>query len=74
MLKSGGCTLSVGQQQMLSLARAALRPSPFLILDEPSSALDGDAEYTLHQCLDHFFRHRTVILISVRLSWLAWNF
>lgn len=63
--KSGSCSLSVGQQQLLSLARAALRPSPVLILDEPSSALDTEAEQTLHHCLDHLFSSRTIILISV---------
>ena len=65
LLKSGSCSLSVGQQQLLSLARAALRPSPVLVLDEPSSALDAEAEQTLHHCLDNLFRDRTVLLVAV---------
>ena len=63
--KGGGCNLSVGQQQLLSLARAALRPSPILILDEPSSALDQESENTLHYCLDHLFHDRTILLVAV---------
>jgi len=66
--KGGGCSLSVGQQQLLSLARAALRPSPILILDEPSSALDQEAESVLHYCLDHLFRDRTILLVAVIFS------
>lgn len=65
LYKSGSCSLSIGQQQLLSLARAALRASPVLILDEPSSALDAEAEQTLHNCLDNLFHDRTVLLIAV---------
>lgn len=65
LFTGGCCGLSVGQQQLLSLARAALRPSPFLVLDEPSSALDAEAEQTLHHCLDHLFHDRTILLIAV---------
>lgn len=66
LFKGGSCSLSVGQQQLFSLARAALRPSPVLVLDEPSSALDTEAEQTLHHCLDNLFKDRTVILVAVR--------
>jgi len=66
--KGGGCNLSVGQQQLLSLARAALRPSPILILDEPSSALDQEAENILHYCLDHLFHNRTILLVAHDVS------
>ncbi len=65
LFKAGSCSLSVGQQQLLSLARAALRRSPVLVLDEPSSALDAEAEQTLHHCLDHLFHDRTIILVAV---------
>ena len=61
----GTCNLSGGQQQLLSLARAALRSSPVLVLDEPSSALDQEAEQTLHSCLEHLFKDRTILLVAV---------
>lgn len=63
--KGGSCRLSVGQQQLLCLARAALRPSPLLLLDEPSSALDAEAEQTLYHCLDSVFYDRTILLVAV---------
>lgn len=65
LFKGGSCSLSVGQQQLFSLARAILRPSPVLILDEPSSALDTEAEQTLHYCLDNLFQDRTILLVAV---------
>ena len=68
--KSGSCRLSVGQQQLLSLARAALRSSKLLILDEPSSALDGESEQTLYHCLDTLFQDRTVLLVAVSEQFL----
>ena len=61
----GSCNLSTGQQQLLSLARAALRSSPVLILDEPSSALDLEAENVLHDCLLKLFHGRTILLVAV---------
>ena len=63
----GSCNLSGGQQQLLSLARAALRPSPVLILDEPSSALDQEAENNLHRCLKTLFKDRTIVLVAVSI-------
>ncbi|KZS02470.1 Sulfonylurea receptor 2B-like protein, partial [Daphnia magna] len=68
MFKGGSCSLSVGQQQLFSLARASLRPSAILVLDEPSSALDVEAEQTLHHCLEHLFENRTILLVAHRLS------
>ena len=65
LFNGGSCSLSVGQQQLFSLARAILRPSPVLILDEPSSALDTEAEQTLHYCLDNLFQDRTILLVAV---------
>jgi ATP-binding cassette subfamily B protein len=64
-----GVVLSGGQWQRLALARALLRDqSDLLILDEPSSGLDAEAEYEIHQTLRGYRRGRTSLLISHRLG------
>lgn len=64
-----GITLSGGQWQRIALARALLLPDPdLLILDEPSSALDAEAEHEIHQELRRRRRLRTGVLISHRLN------
>jgi ATP-binding cassette subfamily B protein len=63
-----GVDLSVGQWQKLALARAFLRPTPFLVLDEPSAALDPRAEAEVFDHFHELTRGRTAIFISHRLS------
>lgn len=64
-----GVVLSGGQWQRLALARALLRDDrEFLILDEPSSGLDPEAENEIHQSLAIYRRGRTSLLISHRLG------
>lgn len=63
-----GANLSIGEQQKLSLARVFADPSPFVILDEPSSALDPIAEYTMFENMMRATEGRSVIFISHRLS------
>jgi ATP-binding cassette, subfamily B, bacterial len=63
-----GVELSVGQWQRLALARALVRPAPLLILDEPSSALDPDAEHALFRDLRGVLDGRSALVISHRLS------
>ena len=65
---SGGCDLSIGQWQRVALARAFFRDAPFVILDEPTAALDPRAEYELFQSIRSLFRGRAVLLISHRFS------
>ena len=61
--------LSGGQWQRLALARALLRADcDLLILDEPSSGLDAEAEHEIHQQLQRMRAGRTSVLISHRLS------
>ena len=64
----GGVDLSIGQWQRVALARAFFRDSPFLILDEPTAALDARAEHSLFESIRHLRRGRTVLLISHRFS------
>ena len=63
-----GAVLSVGEAQKVSLARAFTNDSPFVILDEPSSALDPIAEYNMFKNMLDACRDRTLIFISHRLS------
>ncbi|MDI6097441.1 ABC transporter ATP-binding protein [Actinoplanes sp. NEAU-A12] len=66
---SAGVVLSGGQWQRLALARACLRErADLLILDEPSSGLDVEAEHEIHRGLTSLRRDRTSLLISHRLN------
>lgn len=64
----GGTDLSVGQWQRVALARAYFRDAPFLILDEPTAALDPRAEFELFDGIRKLSAGRAVLLISHRFS------
>ena len=68
VLGRAGDTLSVGQQQRLSIARGLVRDSAILILDEPTAALDPQTENALVESLKAAARNRLVIIIAHRLS------
>jgi ATP-binding cassette subfamily B protein len=64
----GEMTLSVGEWQLMEIARALARRDSVLILDEPTSMLDVDAEHSLFEAIRVLADKKTVILISHRLS------
>ncbi|HEY7472282.1 MAG TPA: ABC transporter ATP-binding protein [Gemmatimonadota bacterium] len=64
----GGQELSVGQWQRLALARAFFRGGDFLVLDEPTAALDPRAEYELFSQMRALSEGRSVLLVSHRFS------
>ena len=68
VIGEGGARLSGGQAQRLALARAFLKNSPILILDEPTSSLDPETESLLEQSTHRLMQGRTVITIAHRLN------
>jgi ATP-binding cassette subfamily B protein len=63
-----GATLSGGEKQRLSIARAFLKDAPVLILDEPTSALDARTESSLLEALERLMEGRITFIIAHRLS------
>jgi ABC-type multidrug transport system fused ATPase/permease subunit len=70
-VREGGKNFSGGQRQRLAIARAILRDSPILILDEPTASLDVEAEAEVMRALQRLVAGRTVLMISHRLSTLG---
>jgi subfamily B ATP-binding cassette protein MsbA len=67
-LADRGANLSGGQRQRISIARALLKDSPVLILDEATAALDNESERRVQQELALLMRGRTTLVIAHRLS------
>lgn len=68
IVSEGGVSLSGGEKQRISLARAFLKKSPILILDEPTSALDVHTESEIFKALSDYAVNHTIFIISHRLS------
>jgi ATP-binding cassette subfamily B protein len=64
----GGVELSGGEWQKVALARGYIRDAALVILDEPTAALDADAEYRLFERFRELMRGRTALIISHRFS------
>jgi ATP-binding cassette subfamily B protein len=68
MIGERGVTLSGGERQRIAIARAVIRNSPILILDEPSSGLDAASEQLVFEALDRLMSGRTSVVIAHRLA------
>jgi ATP-binding cassette, subfamily B, bacterial len=68
MVGERGVTLSGGQRQRIAIARAVIRDTPILILDEPSSGLDAVSERAVMDALDRLMKGRTSVVIAHRLG------
>ena len=68
MLTGNGASLSQGQRQLLSIARAALNDPPVMILDEATSSIDTRTEKIVQDGMDKLMEGRTVFVIAHRLS------
>ena len=63
-----GARLSTGQRQQLSIARAVIKDTPILVLDEPTASLDAQTELEVMQQLAEWGRGRAIFLVTHRLS------
>lgn len=68
VIGSQGVYLSGGEKQRLAIARAMLKNSKIVIMDEASASIDPDNEYELQKAFQHLMKEKTVIMIAHRLS------
>ncbi|WDV46497.1 ABC transporter ATP-binding protein [Clostridiaceae bacterium M8S5] len=68
MVGEGGSTLSGGEKQRISIARAILKDSPVILLDEATSSLDPENELDMQKAINRLIEGRTVIMIAHRLK------
>lgn len=64
----GGSTLSGGEKQRISIARALLKDTPIILLDEATASLDADNEHEIRKSLDKLIKNKTVITIAHKLN------
>ena len=68
MIGENGVRLSGGQKQRLSIARAILKKSPIILLDEATSSLDTDSEEIVQNAIMNLIKNKTTLVIAHRLS------
>lgn len=66
--EEGGIEISGGEAQKIAMARAIYKDSPFIILDEPTAALDPISEFEIYSKFDTIIGNKTAVYISHRLS------
>lgn len=68
VIGEGGSTLSGGEKQRISIARAILKDAPIILLDEATSNIDPENEKSIQIAINHLIQNKTLIVIAHRLS------
>ncbi len=68
MVGEGGCSLSGGEKQRISIARAILKDAPIIILDEATASVDPENERELQKAIEELTKNKTLLMIAHRLS------
>ena len=68
MIGEGGSTLSGGEKQRVSIARAMLKNAPIVILDEATASVDPENEHLIQQAISNLTHGKTIIIIAHRLA------
>ena len=68
VIGEGGSTLSGGEKQRISIARAMLKDAPIILLDEATASVDPENEAHLQQAISALVKNKTLIVIAHRLS------
>ena len=68
VIGEGGGTLSGGEKQRISIARAILKDAPIIILDEATSSVDPENEEELQRAIAELTHDKTIIMIAHRLK------
>ena len=68
MVGEGGCSLSGGEKQRVSIARAMLKDAPIILLDEATASLDPENELHIQEAINELVKSKTVIVIAHRLN------
>ena len=67
MIGENGCELSGGERQRISIARAFLKNSPVILLDEATASLDAENETAIQRALSSLIKDKTVLIIAHRM-------